>query len=189
MPRIADTVYAFRFLRLLTMPWEKTAAYERGIIDKKGKVLKKDLTLQDDKAAYTLFHRLVFNVRKLIQKVPGGSSKIATYAAALFLIKENTGLSEKEIQKVVDQFDEIEYNTGIIESWMVNDNVLGEGTYTLTNDIMSPRTGEFIAKKGTKILVGENCEPVDVLFNHNIYEVKHQTTKQNIFISVTDIER
>ena len=89
--RGADLYFVFRFLRLLTMKYEKTDAYKYGIIDKKGKPLKKSSELQsvDEKAAYTMLHRLVFKVRRLIEKVPIlGKSILLNYAAALFLLKE-----------------------------------------------------------------------------------------------------
>jgi hypothetical protein len=89
--RGADLYFVFRFLRLLTMKYEKTDAYKYGIIDKKGKPLKKSSELQsvDEKAAYTMLHRLVFKVRRLIEKVPVlGKSILLNYAAALFLLKE-----------------------------------------------------------------------------------------------------
>ena len=41
--RTGDLFYAFRFLKLLTTPWDKMGAYEQGIIDDTGKVLKKKL--------------------------------------------------------------------------------------------------------------------------------------------------
>ena len=47
---------------------------------------------------YTRFIRLVFNVKKLIGKVPGGKTRIASYAAALYLIKEDFGISERETE-------------------------------------------------------------------------------------------
>ena len=89
--RGADLYFVFRFLRLLTMKYEKTDAYKYGIIDKKGKPLKRssDLETVDEKAAYTMLHRLVFKVRRLIEKVPiVGKSILLNYAAALFLLKE-----------------------------------------------------------------------------------------------------
>ena len=89
--RGADLYFVFRFLRLLTMKYEKTAAYKLGIIDKKGKPLKRSSELEsvDEKAAYTMLHRLVFKVRRLIEKVPIlGKSILLNYAAALFLLKE-----------------------------------------------------------------------------------------------------
>ena len=89
--RGADLYFVFRFLRLLTMKYEKTAAYKLGIIDKKGKPLKRSSELEsvDEKAAYTMLHRLVFKIRRLIEKVPIiGKSILLNYAAALFLLKE-----------------------------------------------------------------------------------------------------
>ena len=35
-----------------------------------------------------MFDRMIFNLKKLIEKIPGGKTRIASYAAALFLIKE-----------------------------------------------------------------------------------------------------
>ena len=89
--RGADLYFVFRFLRLLTMKYEKTDAYKYGIIDKRGKPLRKSSELEtvDEKAAYTMLHRLVFKVRRLIEKVPVlGKSILLNYAAALFLLKE-----------------------------------------------------------------------------------------------------
>ena len=89
--RGADLYFVFRFLRLLTMKYEKTDAYKYGIIDKKGKILRKSSELEttDEKASYTMLHRLVFKIRGLIEKVPIlGKSILLNYAAALFLLKE-----------------------------------------------------------------------------------------------------
>jgi len=87
---LVDTIIIFRILRKLTTPWEKTDAFKTGLIDNKGKILvkKKDRT-KEQKAAFTLLDRLVFNLKRLLAKVPGGSSQLATYIAALALIKEH----------------------------------------------------------------------------------------------------
>ena len=80
LSRAADLGYAFRFLKLLTTKWEKLPAYELGIIDKRGRNLKKakELKTPEEKSAYTIFHRLVFNVKRLIQLVPGGKSTLGS---------------------------------------------------------------------------------------------------------------
>ena len=44
--RGADLYFVFRFLRLLTMKYTATNAYKLGIIDKKGKALKKSADLE-----------------------------------------------------------------------------------------------------------------------------------------------
>ena len=89
--RGADLYFVFRFLRLLTMKYTSTNAYKLGIIDKKGKALKKsaDLETIKEKSSYTMLHRMVFKIRGLIEKVPlVGKSILLNYAAALFLLKE-----------------------------------------------------------------------------------------------------
>ena len=86
--RGADLYFVFRFLRLLTMDYKKTDAFKFGIIDNKGKALRKSADLESikEKAAYTMLHRMVFKIRRLMEKVPGG--RFVNYAAALFLLKE-----------------------------------------------------------------------------------------------------
>ena len=89
--RGADLDFVFRFLRLLTMDYKKTDAYKYKIIDAKGKPLRKSSELEttDEKASYTMLHRMVFKIRRLIEKVPiVGKSILLNYAAALFLLKE-----------------------------------------------------------------------------------------------------
>lgn len=190
LSRAGDIFYAFRFLRMLTTSWEDTKAFSYGIIDDKGKVLKKAKTLKTpaEKAAYTVFHRLVFNIKRLLQKAPGGGSKLASYAAALFLIKEQTGMTEEDIEKAMSQF--LDSTEELEESkWFQEDNRLRPGTYILTDDICSPVTGEVIALEKSKVKVNEFLEPVDRIFNQNIYKVKHALTGQEIYITNREIKR
>lgn len=91
MARIIDNVIAYRILRMLVTPFNKTDAFSLGIIDTKGKILKqaKDLSTEQEKNSYDYLHRLVFNLKRLINKLPGGESYIKNLVAALFLIKES----------------------------------------------------------------------------------------------------
>lgn len=191
MTQAGDLIYTFRFLRLLTQSWKDTAAYKAGVIDDNGKVIKRtrDFTTQEEKDSYTLFHRLVFNLKRLIEKVPLGKSKIASYAAALFLIKENAGFSEEQLKSILEKAGFDSDDTNLTESWMIHDEVLGPGKYTLTRDIASPVTGDLIAKKGTAVSVYENTTPVDTLLGAHIYQVKHLLTRQDIYVTVGDIKR
>jgi hypothetical protein len=190
--RTADLFYAFRFLKLLVTPWEKTTAYEQGIVDEDGKVIKKarDLKTDDEKSAYTVFHRLVFNIKRLLGKLPFGKTRIATYAAALFLIKEETGMSEKQIIKILDKMD-VDWDRSITEStWFLTESGnLQPGKYTLRQPIASPTTGEIIAFKGNKVGITEAAEPVDYFFGTPIFKVTHYNTKQEIYVSIEDIIR
>jgi len=189
--RTADLFYAFRFLKLLVTPWNKMGAYEQGIIDENGKSLKKakTLTTPQEKEVYTVFHRLVFNLKRLLNKVPFGKSKLASYAAALFLIKENTDLTEEEIRKVLEEvLDDLDESLDESVFFIKND-IINPGRYKLTTEMASNKTGEIIAFPGQEVVVNLHSEPVDYVFGTGIYEVTHTLTKQKLYISSGDIKK
>lgn len=97
MSRFVDSVIAYRILRLLTTPFEDTDAFRLGIIDAKGKELKKmsQLNTVSERDAYTILHRMVFRLKKIVEKVPIENKKLLSFAAALSLIKEHAS-DEKE---------------------------------------------------------------------------------------------
>ena len=99
MGRFVDSIIALRILKLLVTPFENTEAYRRGIIDKNGKELKsmRDLNTVEDRDAYTLLHRLVYRLKKIINKVPIESKKLVSLAAAYALIRENLELNKEPI--------------------------------------------------------------------------------------------
>jgi len=86
--RAVDIYIIYKFIKYLSLPFEKWEAYNLGIIDKDGNVLKKVRLKSDEKNNYTLFHRLVKNLKRLIEKIPGAKSKIGKAAAAYFLLRE-----------------------------------------------------------------------------------------------------
>ena len=111
MSNLVDSIIIFRILKKLTTPWEKTKAFQTGLIDKQGKILvkKKDRT-SEQKAAFTLLDRLVFNMKRLIAKVPGGKTQIGSYVAALALIKEyvEKEANEETAKVLVEKMEEQE---------------------------------------------------------------------------------
>ena len=113
MGRAVDLFVVYRFLKLLVTPWKKQEAYKLGIIDDKGKALKKsrDLGLESERSAFTLLHRLVFNCKRIMQKIPFVRSQLGTYATALFLLKEKYNL---------DNLPEGEINQFLMENKLVN---------------------------------------------------------------------
>ena len=61
--RAIDLLIAYRVLKMLVTPFNKQPAFKNGIIDDKGKVLRKfkTLTTSSDKQSYTMLNRFVFN--------------------------------------------------------------------------------------------------------------------------------
>src|SRR6056300_1782825 len=91
-----DFLITYRVVKLLVTPFEKQEAYKFGIIDDKGKVLKKykSLKLEKERKSYTLLHRFVFNLKRILQKV-GLGSRLGSFAVALaLLIKEDKSYAE-----------------------------------------------------------------------------------------------
>ena len=91
-----DFLITYRVVKLLVTPFERQEAYKFGIIDDKGKVLKKYKSLKTEKErkSYTLLHRFVFNLKRILQRV-GLGSKLGSFAVALaLLIKEDKKFAE-----------------------------------------------------------------------------------------------
>lgn len=110
---VGNIYFVYQFIKKLVTPFDKTKAFELGIIDEKGRILKKrrDLKTSEEKEAYNLSDTLIWNIKKLLGKVPGGQSRIASYAAALFLIKEQSGdykVTDEELEnQFFDRFEEL----------------------------------------------------------------------------------
>lgn len=86
--RAVDIYIIYKFIKYLTLPFEDWEAYKLGIINDQGKVIKKSRKTKDEKNNYTLFHRLVRNLKVMLEKIPGGKSKLGKAAAAYFLLRE-----------------------------------------------------------------------------------------------------
>jgi hypothetical protein len=112
---IGNIYFVYQFLKKLVTPFEKTEAFKLGIIDKDGKILKKrrDLETTEEKKAYNLSDTLVWNLKKILGKIPLGKTRLASYAAALYLIKEQGNgkilVDEKELEKqFFDYFEKLQ---------------------------------------------------------------------------------
>lgn len=130
-----DFYYSFKFLSLLTTDWKDTDAYKTGVIDDTGKLLIKISQFnQKQKDAYTYFNRIVFNIKRLLEKTPITRNKIATYATALYLIKEHIN-NDEQFNIILKEF--VEYSNK-----MTNSNI----TETiLKEEIANTSSGENIA--------------------------------------------
>ena len=188
--RAADVYYTYRFIRTLVTPWEELDAYKLGLIDGNGKNLKKPST-SEEKDSYTVFFRLVFNIKRILEKLPFGKSRISSYAAALFLLKEQTNMSDEQLAHAFAEAG-IEIDDLLAEenAWHVQSNdTLSPGVFKLVQDIASPLTGEMIARRGTTVLVDEGTKPSGLVLGESIYKIKHVQTKQDIYVSSGDLLR
>ena len=192
MGRAIDLLITYRVIKMLVTPFEKQPAYALGIIDNNGKVLRKAKTLKTakEKEAYTLLHRFVFNLKRLINVVPGGKSKLGTYAAALgLLLKENKDINMVELER--DLYKHLSEND-LIKLDDINESVgfdfLQEGKYIVT-DQLEDLNGNITAEVGDIVYTTENQKPFDNYFGVNLYHVINEDTKQKVMVSEDNIER
>ena len=190
LKRAADLTYTFRFIRMLVLDWKEWDAFKLGIIDEEGK-RNRNIKLDSDekKSAYTPFIRLCANIKRLVANIPGGSSKLGSFASALYLIKEHYGLKDKDIKAIneklgIDSLDiMLEGN-----SWFVlDDGSIGPGVYRIKENKLIAKTCDEMVWAKDQIRIQENCIPVGNVFGIPIYEATHMKTNQKIFITVNEI--
>jgi len=202
MGRAVDLFVTYRFLKLLTTPFEKMDAYRLGIIDERGnRVLKPkstkpavELSTTELKNAYTILHKLVFNIKKIFNKIPGLRTKVGTYAAALFLLKDtfkeevsDPDVFEKEFIKFLKE-EGVELDNEITENVIGFGEQLPKGKYRLKQDILNKEEEELTAKKGDIVIAFDDEAPIDTILGVEIFPVVHERTQEKIYVSLEDLE-
>jgi len=188
--RAADLAYTIRFVTLMATPFENMDAYKLGIIDKEGKRVKTTkLDTDEKKSAYTPFIRLAVNLKRLVSNVPGGGTRFGSLASALFLIKENYKLTDKNITKILEKFsiEPLDFLAEKSQWFITEDNMLSPGLYRINQPKMINSTYDFMCNPKDLIRVMEDCYPVGDVFGINIYKATHTRTNQPIFITATEI--
>lgn len=103
-----DIYYTYQFVKRLSTPWEDTSAFKLGIIDRNGKKLRSPKNTKE-RNAYTLFDRMVYNVKRILNKA-GFKNRVSNFAAALLLLKEGENildLSDFEIEHMIKEEEKI----------------------------------------------------------------------------------
>ena len=171
MSRVIDAVVAYRVLKLLVTPFNKTKAFELGIIDEKGKVLIKSQDIKKTpnpkrpelRNAYTLLIRFVFNLKRMLSKIgirgPLGSSA----AAALAFFKEEYGDNSEVEREIYKYLKEQGFEFEISENY---GEPLTEGTYKVKHDIYN-LDGDIV------INIDESVEfngEVDTIMGYDVFK-------------------
>jgi hypothetical protein len=101
MANLVDLYVVYRILRRLTQPFTEWEAFKLGVIDAQGNILKKDSDRRTiaERESLTTFDVLMIKLKKLLGAIPGGKTRIASYAAALWLIKEEKNLTEENFEE------------------------------------------------------------------------------------------
>jgi hypothetical protein len=186
---LIDAWLVYKFIKLLVTPFDETEAFKLGVIDARGKLLiKTDKMTSEQANSYTLFHRLVMNIKRLIEKIPGGKSKIGTYAAALFLLKEQLGddegvlIMEKTFMSFLRDNDAVD-ETLITEEYL-EEELLQQGKYKLNNNMLDVKGDEL--RKGTIIVAKQNLKPITKILGVEVFQLAVQGYPNKIVVVSRD---
>ena len=166
-----------------------------GIIDDNGKLLRKanTLTTDEEKKSFTLLHRLVFNLKRILNKVPGVRTKIGTYATALFLLKQSVITDAEESEMIEKTFTNWLIDNGYAEADDLEESVIGigetlpKGRYRLNQDIFTDKS-EIKGSKGDIVVAFSEISPTDEVLGQSIFKVVHQRSKEEIYVSLEDLD-
>ena len=166
---VIDLYLVFSFIKRLVTPFDKWAAFKEGIIDKKGNIIirRKDFTTRAQRQAFGIFDQLILNIKKLLAKLPGCSTRLASYAAALWLIKEqntinnNQMLIESNDDYLVEEFMREaesrfieEYGDILAEAQREEDTTVGSGAIAGLG--VGPQGEPGVSKKAQKKHIKKN---------------------------------
>ena len=188
--RAADLAYTFRFIRMMVMDWKDWDAYKLGIIDENGKRNKNVKMDSDEKrSAYTPFIRLAANIKRLIAKIPGGGSKLGSFASALYLIKEKVGT--KGLEKICKELDVevLDFLNEKNEWFLLEDKQLSPGVYRVsTAKLINESCDELVWPKD-QIRIHNDCYPTGDVFGVDVYEATHVNTDKKIYVTASELIR
>tara|TARA_Y100000361_G_scaffold120256_1_gene111894 strand:+ start:218 stop:847 length:630 start_codon:yes stop_codon:yes gene_type:complete len=205
--RVIDSLIVFRFLKMLVTPFKKTPAYKFGFIDERGNRIKfltdpdnKNQKLpnnpksKEEKNSLTPLHRLVFNLKKLIEKIPGGKSILASYAVALLLLKEEHDLDDEQAEQLYEDFYRHLKELNMIDAEVITESMevgklctrrMHGGHYHLRQQLKQnwDENGDFkVYPEKTKIVdVQENS----LIYGIKIYEGKIE--QDTVYFTAEDV--
>ena len=102
---IVDLFLVYNMVKRLATPFNEWEAYKLGIIDERGNILKsrKDLRTIKERNAFGLYDLMILKLKRLVEKVPGGKTRLGSYAAALYLVKEGKLYNEETPDKILEE--------------------------------------------------------------------------------------
>lgn len=158
MAHPVDLFILFTFIKRLSTPFNEWRAFKAGVIDDNGHFLvsKKEQS-SEQKETLSLFDILILNLKKLLAKIPGGASRIATFAAALLLLREheNNMSTENQLNEVLSRLDG-DFNM-ITETIKLHDlDLLVEDEGQVTSGVPTNNTGNIVTKDGPILTMSKN---------------------------------
>ena len=182
---VVDTVIVFRILKMLTRKWEDMDAFKFGLIDDNGKRIKGVKPKgSEQKNSYTLLHRLVFNLKRVLELLPFGRTRLASYAASLALLKENFNIDGESLERHFYQY--LRENNLVLDLLEGHDNMnnLQKGKeYELRQSVWNEE--DNIGHRGDYVQV---LGKTDTVMGVDIYRVYNRSQDQSMLITGHDVK-
>lgn len=179
MAGAVDLFVAIKFVKLLTTPFEEWDAFKLGLIDKDGIRLKYAKT-PEEKKAMDIFHIMVRNLKKLLNKIPGGKTRFASLAAGLYLIKETVEKIDEDTIKAIEAELYKQFGIDLNENINIDMTSIKPGKYVIEN--------ESLPYNAAMIIVKENIEPFTVVLNTPLFKYQNVVTRETIYFTEYDIK-
>ena len=182
---VVDTVIVFRILKMMTRKWSEMDAYKFGLIDDNGKRIKtKKPKTSEEKNSYTLLHRLVFNLKRVLELLPFGRTRLASYAASLALLKEHFEIDGKYLEESFYTY--LKENNLVIDLLEGHDNMnnLQKGKeYELRLSVWNEE--DVIGKRGDRVQV---LGKTDNVMGVDIYKAYNFNQDESMLITGHDVK-
>lgn len=193
---IVSSIVVFSIIKTLVTSWEKQDAYKYGLIDKNGKRTDKKATTSAEKESLNCLNRFIFNIKRILDKIPGG--KWSTYAAAaILLLKEKYNLNDNEVKMLKEEFEAVNttQSTGVEQSSQnmipmkllkrkvePDDMFNGYAVFDVDNDTYYKNLGpkEKYKRWSKTLSIDENIEGLGK--DSRIYEYNKQNPKKGIIL-------
>jgi len=176
---------AYKFIKLLVQPFDKTDAYKMGLIDKKGLALKKKSEFTPkEKGAYSAIHELVWNIKRLLNKVPGLKSRLGSFAVALWLLKQKMSPDygkdvTEQVETQMADFISEEYDInidGFVTESLISDEPPREGLFQISDELLCGLISEDGIVHNKDLFHYDGNPPIGVGMGLDIYEMFHLTS-------------
>ena len=182
---VVDTVIVFRILKMMTRKWSEMDAFKLGLIDDNGKRIKtKKPKTSEEKNSYTLLHRLVFNLKRVLELLPFGRTRLASYAASLALLKEHFEIDGKYLEESFYTY--LKENDLVLDLLEGHDNMnnLQKGKeYELRQSVWNEE--DCIGTRGDQVQV---LGKTDNVMGVDIYRVYNRSQDQTMLITGHDVK-
>jgi hypothetical protein len=170
MADLVDITIAYKFIRALSTPFKKWEAYELGLIDDNGIRLRKPKT-GEEKKAMPGWKNMIRNIKRFIEKLPFGKTRLGSFASALWLVKEEMGVTDVSV---------LEHE---LRNYLGTKNLLIVESCEIINTI---KAGKYM-HNGDILYAPDDLDAIGVVFSEAIFEMTEIITQQKRIVTWNEL--